>query len=44
LRSRRRRFDLYEDAGEIQRLTIARSMLGDRSRDGFSESRPHGIK
>jgi hypothetical protein len=26
------------------RLTIARSMLGHASRDGFSESRPHGIK
>jgi len=28
LRSWRRRFDIYEGARDIQRLTIARSMLG----------------
>jgi len=44
LRSWRRRVDIYEDAGELQRRTIARSILGDTSRDGFSERTPHCIK
>jgi hypothetical protein len=44
LRSWRRRFDIYEGAGELQRITIVRSIPSDTSRDGFVGEQPHGIK